>query len=47
MLSTNIHFGTDIRHLPGKDNPVVDALSRVERTVMMPVIVDTEELAQQ
>jgi len=37
---------TDIRHVLSEDNPVVDALSRVD-SVIMPVIVDTEELAQQ
>jgi len=39
-------FTTDIRHIPGEDNPVTDALSRVD-SIIMPVIVDTEELAQQ
>jgi len=39
-------FTTDIRHVPGEDNPVADALSRVD-SIMMPVIVDTKELAQQ
>jgi len=37
---------SDIRHVPSEDNPVADGLSRVD-SVMMPVIVDTEELAQQ
>ena len=39
-------FTMDIRHVPGEENSVADALSRVD-AVMMPVIVDTEELAQQ
>jgi len=39
-------FTTEIRHVPGEDNLVADALSRVD-SIMMPVIVDTEELAQQ
>jgi len=37
-------FTMDIRHVPDKDNAVADALSRVD-SVMMPIIVDTKELA--
>jgi len=39
-------FTTDIRHIPDEDNPVADILSRVD-SIMILVIVDTEELAQQ
>jgi len=38
-------FTTDIIYVPREDNPVTDALSRVD-SIIMPVIV-TEELAQQ
>jgi len=39
-------FTTNIRHVPDENNPVADALHKVD-SIMMPVIVDTEELAQQ
>jgi len=39
-------FTIDIRHVPGEDNPIAVALSKVD-SIMMLVIFDTEELAQQ
>jgi len=40
-----LEYTTDIRHVPGEDNPDANALSRVD-FFMMPVIIDTEELEQ-
>jgi len=45
LLTFISEFTTDIRHVPGKDNPVADALSRVDS--IMAIIVDMKELAQQ
>jgi len=49
QLTFILEFTTDMstdKHVPGEDNPVADALSRVD-SIMMSVIVDTEELTQQ
>jgi len=35
-----------MRYVSDEDNPVADALSRMD-SIMMAIIVDTEELAQQ
>lgn len=44
QLDLIAQFITDIRHVPGEENTIVDTLSRID-AIETPVIVTTEELA--